>query len=339
MTTPDDLSTSIHESAATYRGGPHYDLREFTNEDLVTRLTWLQCRAQQLVINVIDSPRRALADVQQHAEVLTRRITPDTVAWLHANGADASELWVLSWLSSHIGDVHCEMRRRFGRVGAALEDLQAENDARARKMLLKALGAKTLLRDGDWSKEEDLRALAVAKTYERAVAAGSEAIRDLVLPTRIPQREPPPHALALRRASSEDGRGDWPSLRATRLADNLRRYLPALRGDTERVVLWAGRQALRDHHKANQKKRNVWIQDDGAPGLAADDFRLRQSAADRAQAAMSFARQRWGAPGEAFLQALLEGKTVAQAARAAGVSRRTGQTWRRELKRADAKNR
>jgi hypothetical protein len=346
-------------TAGRHRSSTDYE--RLAPEQLVAFLAVMEFHARWVVVAFLDGPDRDPEAVYGQAAAWAYWLRAEHLQRLHERGADREVLEFLVFVWCELALIHSELRRRLKTlpVGQALLNLNVKNAPEdAREYLLKALRSDSrlghLLRPHKCRSakedEADLEEIALVYLIKAYRDAQERAVDGLPFPSHI-RSDPPPNILA-RLPEDRERLGD--RVLAWTFREEWKAFMPVLRGDTEKLAE-AVRQHLREHYRKGRprkrrppkgrprkwrakKRQGQEIELDAskhAPTPRGDlgaQARRMEALADVSRY-YDIASQQWGERARVFLDALRAGQSITHASRDAGVSRKTGHKYLRELKR------
>jgi hypothetical protein len=333
---------------------PDPDYSTVTVEELVGYLVVMEHHARRCVIPYLDGPDRRAQDVYHHAGQVVYRLTAEELRMLSQRGAHPKVLAFLHRVRCELELIYQELRRRVRNLPVGRAVLQVRrHDAPPEAVagLVRALHVERL-RTYHPKKEDDgdLRCIALEGAVRGYREMGDKAVEGLPFPKSISLNLPPDVRVHL----PPTPWWEWSELLAYEFRSASKLLQPVLSGKVEELPtrVWA---RLKDHRRKRRAKKRTGIEvpiaeePDGndephahlRPAVEPDrpDFEAMLDAQNTRRRLYEVASKRWGERGRAFVDALQEGKSVSEAARAAGVSRATGHKYQRELKRVEKSRR
>jgi hypothetical protein len=264
--------------------------------------------------------------------------SPPVLAALSRIWPDREPLLYLVWVRLECEHVAMELRKRLEGLGvgaALLRTLGPEPSPDAVRRLTRTLHVSQITVRSSHRHEEDpddLRQVAVTEAVERyrTLTDGIEVKQEVTDAGLRELCSPPDFGIP------EVDNPSWEArnlrLVATECREALKQFGPIFDGHAESIREQA-HQALRDHfEKRKAKKRTgqrVPIAEDNLPSPAT---RAAAEVFVELDAAYQAAMSRWGPSGGCLLTALRSGESMAEAAKAAGVSRVTAHKYLKELR-------
>jgi hypothetical protein len=335
--TLNDFHTLSHDVLSRYRA--RYDHSTLSDEELLVRLVGFESFARELIIATLDEPEHDWSDIYAKAARMARNPSAIVLQQLYERGATESQLRFLVRTRLALHKIYEELRKRFDRrpVGRAYYRTMLMRPG-ALEELLAALKVDriTSFRPGKES-DEDLQGVAL-----EAAVRQLERFRDDIRERIFPEQVNLPHIPVLDPASREQQavRWNWKDLRAKELKETIVSLLPLFRGEELAAKVHS---AIKEHFRkwGASKRRGVEVplsedEDHPLPEVEGGDGRSVEEQVHSkwvANVVMQAVKGHWGKKGQSFIHALLEGKNLAEASRAAGISRQTGNKYKLVLQR------
>lgn len=353
-------ASKVAKRASVTAANAPQDLGLESVQDLVSNLARYRFLAARTVLPLVDTPDipplRAYRRARRLAEVQTKATVEELYGLC---GNDRLFGYVVS-LTREAHRIGAEFQERLSsmKVGSAIVATHGAfaHDA-DRERLESAIKVQRVVsfrptKEGD----DDLRGVAVAAALKRYYATAAAIEAESPYAYALPE---PPSELRLPTLDAARWAGLLAVLHDTEIAQARRLLIAAALGAAEDLprLAWGD---LTDQWKLWKaaKRAGVEISTSGTEEGTGDfeegkrqfglthwgDLRVLPTsdedgspaalyeAREEAEKLLDHARVQWGARGEAFLGALLAGRSLVEASAAAGVSRQTGHGWREQLR-------
>jgi hypothetical protein len=331
--TIEDFRTLIRNQFLFYRQRHGYS--ELSDQDLLVWLVGYESLSREQVIAVLDKPERDWFDVYKQAARMARDPRPEVLQVLH--GLGASELHLRFVVRSRLAlrEIYDELRRRFDRQKfgrAYYRTMLARPGSLEELLAVLHVDRITSFRSGKEG-SEDLQGVAL-----EAAVRHLEKFRDEIRKRNFPEQVNFPLIPVLDATSREKQgmRWSWKDLRAREFKETIVSLLPLLRGEelAEKV-----HSSMKEHFRKWKASKRTGVEiplyDDGGRPLPEEIERGDAPSVEEqvhrkfvAGLVMQTAKDRWGKKGQLFIHALLEGKNMIEASKAAKISRQTGNKYK-----------